>query len=258
LDDLAGLRLASRRVLRSGNGSRFSARSLDPARGAAAPSGVGQAITALVLAAQGSTRPWLAAGAWWTVYGTVADLGCLALMAFWLKREGGGLSDLIGRIRRFRDLVAGLGFFFLVMPLFLGAALLAALTVYGSLVPAMPPHVLAERVLPAWAVIYSLSVWWLVWSPCEEMTYQSFAFARLSASTGSALPALLLVGGVWALQHSVLPVIDLRFALWRFLAFFPGCVVLLLLYARSRRLAPLIVAHWPMDMIAAATTLQFS
>jgi hypothetical protein len=39
------------------------------------------------------------------------------------------------------------------------------------------------------------------------------------------------------------------------LAFLPGVCVLLLLYARIRRLAPLAIGHWPMDVAGAAFTV---
>jgi hypothetical protein len=39
--------------------------------------------------------------------------------------------------------------------------------------------------------------------------------------------------------------------LFRFLAFIPGILTLMLIYLRTRRLAPLIVAHWCMDIVGA-------
>lgn len=45
-------------------------------------------------------------------------------------------------------------------------------------------------------------------------------------------------------------------SLWRFLGFLTGIVVLCLLNLRLRRLAPLILAHWSMDIIATLMTLQ--
>ena len=45
-----------------------------------------------------------------------------------------------------------------------------------------------------------------------------------------------------------------RFLLFRFLTFLPGVLVMMLIYLRTRRLAPLNVAHWPMDFTAAIMT----
>jgi hypothetical protein len=35
---------------------------------------------------------------------------------------------------------------------------------------------------------------------------------------------------------------------WRFLAFVPGVTAFMLIYLKTRRLPPLIMAHWPMDI----------
>ena len=38
------------------------------------------------------------------------------------------------------------------------------------------------------------------------------------------------------------------------LTFLPGVFLLILFYLRTHRIAPLIVAHWPMDIAAAVMT----
>lgn len=62
----------------------------------------------------------------------------------------------------------------------------------------------------------------------------------------------------WALQHSFIPfIVEWRYVIWRFLFFLPGVLVFLLIYVRIRRLPPLILAHWAMDLMAAIFTLKF-
>jgi hypothetical protein len=56
--------------------------------------------------------------------------------------------------------------------------------------------------LPHWAVIYSLSVFWLVWSPTEEVIYQAYCAARLQLLTGRTWATVTWVGFWWAFQHS--------------------------------------------------------
>src|SRR5438445_656033 len=71
-------------------------------------------------------------------------------------------------------------------------------------------------------------------------------------------PTCMSLGFWWALQHSFLPLIlDWKYVAWRFLAFLPGVVVFMLSYLKLRRLLPLIVAHWPMDILAILITLKF-
>jgi hypothetical protein len=63
-------------------------------------------------------------------------------------------------------------------------------------------------------MVYSLSVFWLIWSPTEEVIYQAYCAARLRALTGSTWASVTLVGFWWAFQHSVFP-LHLRLASYR-------------------------------------------
>jgi hypothetical protein len=74
---------------------------------------------------------------------------------------------------------------------------LASKLVFGTVRPALYLGLLGERVLPGWAVIYSFSIWWLIWSPTEEMTYNGYALPRLQALTGRKWIAVALVGFWW-------------------------------------------------------------
>ena len=128
------------------------------------------------------------------------DLGCLALMWRFTRGEGITLRNLIGPIRRRRgrDLFVGIGFFLLVFPLFGGSGVLSGLPLYGTLQVNVYPGLLLGRVLPAWGIAYSLSVWWMIWSPTEEMTYQAYALPRIQALSRRAWVAVVVVGFWWA------------------------------------------------------------
>ena len=212
-----------------------------------------QALMVLVLAAAHRPHTWRDAGGWWNVYGTVVDLACLLALRHFARQEGLGLRDLLGpiRMRRAADLLLGLGYFLIIFPFFLGGSYVARLLLYKSSEP--NPMVMLTHLhpLPLWAAVYSLSLWWLIWSPTEELTYQAYALPRLQALTGRTWLAFVIVGFFWAAQHCALPlVLDWRFALYRFLSFLPGVLALMFFFWRKRRLAPLIVAHWPMDIAA--------
>jgi len=218
---------------------------------------ISQALTALLFFALHRPSPWREAGGWWTVYGTLVDIGCIVGLRYFTRREGIRLRDLIGpiRLRWGHDVFLGLGYFVLIFPFFLGGGYVAQLLVFGS--PHANPYAYLAHVhpLPIWAIVYGLSVWWMIWSPTEETTYQAYAMPRLQALTGRTWVAFLIVGFFWTLQHCALPFIaDWRYLLFRFLAFLPGVLVMMLVYLRTRRLAPLIVAHWPMDITAAIMT----
>ena len=218
---------------------------------------VAQAVAAGVFALRGHPAPWRAAAPWWTVYGTLVDLGCLAFMWRFTRAEGITIRDLIVAIRPRRDILTGLGYYCLVFPFFVGGGLLSTKLVYGGMPAEVPSGLLMERVLPVWGVVYSLSVWWMIWSPTEEMTYQAYALPRIQSLSGRTWVALVVVGFWWALQHSLLPFLpDWRSVVWRFLAFVPGVTAFMLIYLKTRRLPPLIVAHWPMDIVGALMTLH--
>jgi len=219
-----------------------------------------QALVAVCYLVRGHPSPWNAAAPWWTVYGTLVDIGCLALMAKFTRAEGIRLRDLVGkmRLRWGHDFFLGAGCFVLFVFLFSAPGWLATKLGFSISQAAMYPGLFSERRLPLWAVIYSLSIWWLIWSPTEEMTYNGYALPRLQALTGRKWMAVLMVGFWWALQHSFFPLIfDWTYVLWRFLFFLPGVIGVTLLYLGIRRLPPLILAHWPMDIAAVFYTLRF-
>ena len=212
-----------------------------------------QGLMALVLWALHRPDPWHAAGAWWNVYGTLVDIGCLSGMIYFTRREGIRLRDLLGpvRLRHGRDIFLGLGYFLLAFPFFIGGSYVARLLLYHSPQHDLNATLIHAHTLPIWAVVYSLTVWWLIWSPVEEATYQAYAMPRLQALTGRTWIAFAITAFWWTAQHCALPFLaDWRFQAFRFLMFLPGVVVLMLIYMRTRRLGPLIIAHWPMDILA--------
>jgi len=219
-----------------------------------------QAFAAGLLWLRFHSWSWNGAAKWWTVYGTLVDAGCLALMATQTRKEGIRLRDLIGRVRlRWgRDFFGGVGCFLLIFPFFLLAAPVATWLVYGHGQPPAFAGMLSGRVLPLWGVAYSFSAWWLIWSPTEEMTYNGYVLPRIEVLSGSRWKAVAIVGFWWTLQHSFLPfILDWKYVAWRFLAFLPGVVAFILVYLRLRRLPSLILAHWAMDISALFLTLKF-
>jgi hypothetical protein len=222
-----------------------------------------QAGLATVFLVRGNPFPWRAQAPWWTVYGTLVDLGCLLLLWRQARSEGIRLIDLFGieRSRLGHEALLGLLYLIVLFPIVVaGGSKLAGWLVYrtAQLSPAMlAPGLLSERQLPPWAVYYSLSVFWLVWSPTEEVIYQAYCTARLQVLTGKTWVTVTVVGFWWAFQHSLFPlVLDRRLILFRFLQFLPLVVVAQLIYLRTRCLPRMIVMQWPMDLFAALLTLR--
>ena len=215
-----------------------------------------QFLLALVLWAMHHPHPLQSAGRWWIVYANLCDLACLLGLRYFTHKEGIRLRDLIGplRLRYGRDLFLGLGLLVFIFPFFIAGSRLAQYLVYGH-TPPLITYLLQTHTLPLWATVYSLSVWWVIQSATEEMTYNGYALPRLEALSGRTWLAFVIVGFWFAAQHCVIPFVpDWRYLLFRFLAFLPGCLATLACYLRIRRLAPLIFAHWPMDIAAAIMT----
>jgi uncharacterized protein len=215
--------------------------------------------SAFILLAQGITfllflqlkipNAWIVIRNWWTVYGTLADFGCLGLLVWLTRREGIRLPDLIGLIKGKlkTEIPLGLGLFIVIAPITIfGGGMLAQLIAYGKINPEFPEYTFIKT-LPLLAVLYSRILWWPLWSVTEEMTYNGYALPRLLAMTKSRWVSVVVVSFFFALQHSFLMLAGFQFGLYTFLAFFQLSIAMVLVYLRIRRLPPLIVAHWLMD-----------
>ena len=155
------------------------------------------------------------------------------------------------------DLLLGLMILVMAGVCFAVVAKPVSLFTFGTPQPYLFPGLLAERVLPKWAIVYSFSVFLLIWSPTEEITYQGYVLPRICALSKRWWVAVLIVSFWWALQHSFIPLIfDWRYIAWRFLAFWLAMIALNLMYLRVRRLPPFILAHWALDTFALVLTLK--
>lgn len=211
-----------------------------------------QGLVAALLWLQGVSSPWQAAAPWWTVYGTLIDLGCLVILAHLTRREEMTLGDLIGtdRSRLRRDVLLGAGLSFLYIVVGVIGGVLVTLALYGT---PQPPRTLMGG-LPVWATLYSLLIWPIPWGIVEEMTYQGYALPRLEILTGQTWQALLLVAVGFGLQHIALPsILDGRYMLWRFLPSLLLGLFSAAVYLRIRRLLPLIIGHWAANFISVLT-----
>ncbi|MGD8815146.1 MAG: CPBP family intramembrane metalloprotease [Anaerolineales bacterium] len=207
-----------------------------------------QALVAGLFMLRGHPNPWEAAAPWWTVYGTLIDVGCLVLLAWLACKEGIRLSDLFNFQRQHlgRDLLLGLGFVVLFIVLtFVGGMIFGPL-IYGA-TPA--PAVMVP--LPLLGTWYSVLIWPIIWAIAEELTYQGYSLPRIEVLSGRGWLAIIIVGFGWALQHSALPLMsDWRWAAYRFGSSLLIAIVLPILYLRVRRLLPFIIAHWAADLIS--------
>lgn len=191
---------------------------------------------------------FLEAGRWWTVYGSLIDIGCLALMVWAVGKEGMDLKSMIGfsRTRIKSDLIhAGL-LLLAIVPLTALWGTLVSLLIYGQ----GSTPILAGP-LPLWGGLYSVLVWPIGWALMEQLVYMGYCLPKLVNILRNKSVALIVVMFFWALQHIALPVtLDLDYSLYRFLTVIP-MVIIPIYYLRTRRLLPLVLVHALADSFSA-------
>jgi uncharacterized protein len=213
---------------------------------ARAASAVGaQALVAAVFALRSSPTPWHDAEPWLSVYGTLIDAGCLALLWWLTRREGIRLFDLVGfaRTRLGRDVALGVALIPASLVFIFGGTYSAGWLLYGR--PA-PPYLLGHLPLPA--ALYGVLVFPFIWGLTEQMTYNGYLVPRFQVLCRSTGLAIAVVAFAWSAQHAVMPLtFDAKFMAFRLLSSVPHSVFDTLVYLRLRRLLPLAVAHALMD-----------
>jgi membrane protease YdiL (CAAX protease family) len=88
------------------------------------------------------------------------------------------------------------------------------------------------------------------------MTYTGYALPRLITITKSTWLSVVIVSIFYSLQHCFLSIADFRYGFYTFLLFLPLAIALELIYLRIKRLPPLIIGHWLMDLASVLFLLQ--
>lgn len=209
-----------------------------------------QGLTAILFFSE-APSPMEAAAPWWPVYGTLIDARALLLILFLIRRERVSLSELLKfDAERFTsDVLRGLLAILWVFPVAMAGIIGSSLLFFGTY---EPPSVYYP--LPIWASLYSLLIFPLLWAVVEQGTYQGYALVRLETLLPNRVSAVALVVSGWALQHLALPFIpNLDYLLFRTCSFIPLAILMTLVFLRTRRLIPLIIAHWAVDMLGVFT-----
>ena len=179
-----------------------------------------------------------------------ADLGCLVLLSQLMRAEGGKLTDLLGfqRERLGRDILLGLCMFLVMALAYYLAPLLSALLITGT-ADASAAWVQGSFSTPSWVHLWNITIFPITTSLTEELVYRGYALPRIERLSGRAWVAVVLPAVAFGLAHLSPPFITLESVLMRFLTLALVGVVLELLYLRLRRLIPLTVGHYFIDLI---------
>lgn len=212
---------------------------------------LGTLATYGVVASTGRPDAWAYAVALGNVHTVVlADGVTIAVIARLARREGLRLRDLVGIVRGrvLRDVGVGSGIGVLlyatfVVAIFAGGAVSSL--VFGA--TAAAPG--ASLALPLWYGLWTLLVLPVTVGIAEELLYRGWAQPRVRARTGRTVPAVLLVALAFGLQHVAFHLSDPAAAVARFVTTFLIGIVFGVLYLRLRRLLPLIVGHWLVNVV---------
>jgi membrane protease YdiL (CAAX protease family) len=113
------------------------------------------------------------------VYATLIDVGCLALLSYFTRREGIALRDLISFDRRRwrRDVLLGFGLIPISLAIIVTGISISSYIVFGT---TEAPTLLQP--LPLLPTLYGVLIFPLVWGFTEEMTYNGYLAPRTQFS----------------------------------------------------------------------------
>lgn len=200
-------------------------------------------IAAGVLFAAVTGRDLEEGAAWWPVLCILVNLitiaGLFALCTF-EKKPFRALISPEGKTWKARELLGtSLGMILVGM----GGMLACSFALYGGL-----PEFLVQPLPLPWAIV-SLVLLPLTIVFAELPLYFGYAYSRLAETGRRPWLAAAYVILWYALQHSFFPLLpDGRYMLFRFLAFLPLMILILVLYRRKGSLVPLMVGHGILDL----------
>lgn len=192
-----------------------------------------------------------------TVYFTTVNLICLFLLSRILRAEGRKIKDLIGfhPERLGKDILFG---FLWLLVLYLPFVLAVAGTMFLLFGPEFASHFKEVFVGDA-AGSYSRPIW-LLWTaavisllfpflnaPIEELMYRGYAQPMFISEYGKAWFGIIIPAIGFALQHAVLAP-NMQGAVVYIVAFFVWGIGSGMIYYQQKRLFPLIVAHFLVNM----------
>lgn len=183
---------------------------------------------------------------WWMLQAALANLLSFYFLKSLLKKEGLTYRTFIfANLKSSKNTLLS-ALLFLIVGFIFGyiGTVGGSLLIFGG----APPETMFQG-LPLWAAITSLVMFPLSVALTELPTYLGYAFTRLESKLRNKWAGIFIVSFWLAFQHTVLPLVfEWDFFLWRFISFLPLAIVLGYIYSRTRRLLPLMIAHFVMDL----------
>ncbi|GAA1485212.1 CPBP family glutamic-type intramembrane protease [Brachybacterium fresconis] len=173
----------------------------------------------------------------------LVDVIALIIVGRAMRAEGRRLRDLFAPWR-WVDLAWGALMLVILVVGFLVAIFLANLIVYRGSLPMPPP----APDVPLWVGLVAVLIAPLTIACAEEAVYRGYAQPRLGRRIGS-LGALVVVAVVFGLQHVGFALTSGPDVAAKVLTTLLAGLVLGGLWLWMRRLVPLVLAHWGLDLL---------
>lgn len=205
----------------------------------------------------GNEHPIQSVEKWWPFQAILANAATFLVLQRFLRREGKTYGSLFGfqknrigkDIKQFAWLLV-VGFALGGIPLYVCSYL-----ILGSIVP---PDLMFQP-LPVWAALIALVIFPISNGLVETPAYIGYALPRLKKTTGREWLSIVLAGSALAFQHVALPLVpDVPYMLWRFTAFIPLGIAIGFIFSRTKKLLPIAMAHYVMDLQLAVTLFVYS
>lgn len=104
--------------------------------------------------------------------------------------------------------------------------------------------------LPMGGLLHTLIIWPIIWAFAEDNVYSGYSLPHLEALTGKKSLAIIVVDVFTAVQHVFLPLrLEWQWLVSHFIGYIFGSIVYCLLYLRWRRLLPIHVSHWAINLV---------
>lgn len=196
---------------------------------------------------QGSDHPFQEAEKWWPFQAIFANLFTFIIIRSFLKKEGGQYRSLFHtpvdksrkKVREYVALLL-LGIVGGAVPLYLFSYLLL-----GSIIPPTTHF----QALPIEYAAMALILFPLSNALVETPAYIGYALPRLQELSGRIYVPIMVAGLGLALQHVFLPIVlQPDYMWWRLVSFIPLAIILGLFFTKTKRLMPIVIIHFLMDL----------
>lgn len=189
------------------------------------------------------TAPWSRSLEWANVSVVVVDVITIVVVAVALRRGGASLGRLLRTRTPLRDLGWGLLLALIAVAGFLIASYIGNIMTYQG----APPLGESTWSPPLWLGVWSITIMPLTIAVAEEVLYRGYLQHLLSARFGTVAGLLLMALG-FSLQHLALTTPDAAAWTARAITTFLAGIMFGALVLWKRRLWPVIIAHWLLDV----------